>query len=107
MAKKYTPAIRVGSPTIAQNQMFSERRKPAIAPAPSGRTRRRQIALLIADQEARIQVNRPAFQQIPDHAGSGFAPVADPAISSDAPLRVERAIADVVDMPADRGKLRG
>ena len=66
-----------------------------------------EIAVLVADQKARRDVHRPEAQEVEDQSRGGLAPVARPAIGGDDPFRVERAIADIVDVSAYRGKLSG
>ena len=63
------------------------------------------VGILVADQEAAVTVDRPVPHQIEDHAGAGLAPIADPAIGRDGPLRVIGAVAEIVDAGTRRGEL--
>src|SRR5712691_8692940 len=64
------------------------------------RARRLHVALLVADQHALRAVDRPRPHQIEDHAGPGLAPVGRALERDDRALRVERAMAPVVDTRA-------
>src|SRR6266478_1052457 len=63
-----------------------------------GRCRGCAIRWLIADQKARFPIHGPAPQEIQYHPRRRLAPVADAAIFGTNSLRVERAIADIVEM---------
>src|SRR6266568_8730935 len=66
-----------------------------------------EVAVLVANQEAGGAIDRPRAQQIEDHARGGLAPIAGPAVGGDDPLRVEGAIADIVEVSPGNRKLAG
>src|SRR5207244_10487654 len=66
-----------------------------------------EVAVLVANQEAGRAIDRPRAQEVEDHARRGLAPIAGPAVGGDDPLRVEGAIADIVEVSPGNGKLAG
>src|SRR5207237_2062662 len=64
-----------------------------------------EVAVLVPDKKACLPVDRPVPHQVEDHAGRRLAPVADLAIGRYRPFRVKGAIAEIVDMSADRREL--
>src|SRR6266568_3489893 len=78
---------------------------PEEVPGNPGRGGGGEVAVLVANKEARRAVDRPRAQQVEDHARGGLAPIAGAAVRGDAPLRMERAIADIVDVSARSRKL--
>src|SRR5208337_2758781 len=71
----------------------------------AGRSGRGAIGLLIADQKARREIDRPAPQKIQYHSRRRLAPVADAPIFQTNRFRVERAVAYIVEMGSGCGKL--
>ena len=63
------------------------------------------VALAVADDKAAGVAHRPMLHQVMDHAGRRFAPVMILEIARDRSVRMMRAISDVVDDSALRGKL--
>lgn len=65
------------------------------------------IRLLVADQEARCAVDRPAIEQILYHPGCRFAPVADTAICGNHGFGVKGTVANIVEVRTTFGEFGG
>ncbi len=71
----------------------------------AGRLGGLDVADLVADEKASLALDRPALEEIEEHAGVRLAPGVRRAIGGDASFRMVRAIAPVVDRGAFGGKL--
>ena len=92
---------------MAQTLAHERRQVPAFKEVArhAGRLGGLDVADLVADEKASLALDRPALEEIEEHAGVRLAPWVGRAIGGDASFRMVRAIAPVVDRGAFGGKL--